>query len=65
MKNSLSLEPDDTGHAILRFKGTLLIRKRPPPYDHHRSLGIGLLWSPTGGLFLMSEVPLGLQVSIE
>ena len=25
------------------YRGTSLIRKRPPPQDHHRALGIGLL----------------------
>ena len=30
----------------------------PPPEDHHRSLGIGLLHGLTGRVFLMSEVPL-------
>ena len=26
-----------------RCRGTSLIRNRPPPYDHHRARGIGLL----------------------
>jgi len=26
-----------------RYRGTSLIRNRPPPYDHHRALGIFLL----------------------
>ena len=25
------------------YRGTSLIRNNPPPYDHHRTLGIGLL----------------------
>ena len=25
------------------YRGTLLIRKRPPPQDHHRTLGMGLV----------------------
>ena len=32
--------------------------KHPPPHDLHKSLSIGLLWGLTGGVFLMSEVPL-------
>ena len=30
-------------------KGVLAHKKRPPPWDHHRSRGIGLLQGPTGG----------------
>ena len=37
-------------------RGTSLIRKRPPPVNHHRFLGTGLLEVPRGGRFLMSEV---------
>ena len=40
------------------YRGTSLIRNRPPPYDHHRALGMVLLQGPRGALFLMSEVPL-------
>ena len=42
------------------LQGYLAHKKHPPGLDHHRSLGIGLhvLYDPTGGLFLMSEVPL-------
>ena len=29
----------------------------PPPKDHHKTLGIVLLWGPRKGVFLMSEVP--------
>ena len=38
--------------------GTSLTRKRTPPYEHHRALGMVLLKGPRGALFLMSEVPL-------
>ena len=27
----------------VRYRGTSLIRKRPPPWDQHRALGIDLL----------------------
>ena len=40
------------------YGGTLLIRKCPPPQDHHRALGISLLQGPRGMRFLMREVPL-------
>jgi len=40
------------------YRGTSLIRKRPPPYDHHRPLGVSLLYGPRGGHFLMIELPL-------
>ena len=40
------------------YRGTSLIRKRPPPRTHHMDLCILLLWGPGIGLFLMSEVPL-------
>ena len=30
----------------------------PPPWNHHRALGTGLLQGPRRRLFLMSEVPL-------
>ena len=33
-------------------------KKTPPPYEHHRSLGIVLLHGPTGWRFLISEVNL-------
>ena len=35
----------------------MLIRKRPPPWDPPRTLGIGLRWGPRGVHFLVSEVP--------
>ena len=34
-----------------RYRGTSLIRKRPLPQDHHRTLGIGLRKGPRGGVF--------------
>ena len=40
------------------IQGYLAHKKHPPPWHHHRYLGIGLLYSPTGGRVLMSEVPL-------
>jgi len=40
------------------YRGTSLIRKRPPPRTHHRALCIVLLQGPRRALFLMSEVPL-------
>ena len=39
-------------------QGYLAHKKHPSPEDHHRSLVVGLLYGPTGGLFLISEVPL-------
>ena len=44
--------------ARFPYRGTSLIRNRPPPQDVHRALGIVLLYGPKGALFLMSEVPL-------
>jgi hypothetical protein len=41
------------------YRGTSLIRNRPPPpKEHHRALGTGLLQGPGGVHFLVSEVPL-------
>ena len=40
------------------LQGYLAHKKHPPPQDHHRFLGIGLLQGSTGGGVLMSEVPL-------
>jgi len=42
----------------LEYRGTSLIRKRPPPYDHHRAPGMVLLQGPRRRRFLMSEAPL-------
>ena len=36
-------------------KGTSLIRTPPPPWDHHRALGIGVMQDSVGRQFLMSE----------
>ena len=47
--------PSPCGRAL---QGYLAHQKHPPPQNHHRSLGIGLLQGHTGGVFLMSEVPL-------
>ena len=41
-----------------RYRGTSPIRNSPPLQDHHRTLGIVLLWGPSRGVFFMSEVPL-------
>ena len=40
------------------IQGYLAHKKPPPLWDHHRALGICLLWGPRGALFVMSEVPL-------
>ena len=40
------------------LQGYFAHKEHPPPPDHHRSLGIGLLYGPEGGVLLMSEVPL-------
>ena len=40
------------------YRGTSLMRKRPPPKGHLRALGIAILQGPTGRRFLMGEVPL-------
>ena len=39
-------------------RGTSLMKFTPPGQGHHMALGTGLLQGPTGGLFLMSQVPL-------
>ena len=38
--------------------GYLAHKKCPPPYAHHRDLGMRLLKGPREKRFLMSEVPL-------
>jgi len=48
-----------------RYRDTSPIRRRPPPQDPPRTLGIGLLQGPTGGLFLMGEVPLYVVLAIK
>ena len=40
------------------LQGYLAHKKHPPPQDHPRSLGIGLLYGPRRRQFLVSEVPL-------
>ena len=40
------------------YRGTSLIRKRPPPQDPPRTLGIGLRQGSTGWRFLVSKVAL-------
>ena len=47
------------GRQVSDHRGTLLISKRPPPpWNHHRALGMDLLQGPTGRRFLVDEVPL-------
>ena len=43
---------------VWTYRGTSLIRKRPPPRTHLRTLCIVPLQGPRRALFLMSEVPL-------
>jgi len=43
------------------YRGTSLARKRPPPQDPPRILGVGLLSGLRGVHFLVSEVPLYLS----
>ena len=52
---SFSIESES---AVVVRRGNSLIRNRHPPKDLHRALGIGLLYGPRKGLFLMSKVPL-------
>ena len=40
------------------YRGTSIMKKRPPPQDPPRTLGIVLLQDPSGRRFCMSEVPL-------
>ena len=44
------------------YRGTSLIRNSPSLQEPHMALGMGLLYGPKGGCFLMCEVPLYLQV---
>ena len=46
------------GGCVGGLQGYLAHKKPPPPWDQNRSLGIGLLWGPTGGGGHMSEKPL-------
>jgi len=49
---------ESTKRALVGIQGYLAHKKLPPPYDHRRALGIGLLQGPRRMPFLMSEVPL-------
>ena len=53
---------------MFRYGGNSLIRKRSPPQDHDRTLGMVLLYSAVvigeGGI-LMSEVPFSLRATPE
>ena len=40
------------------YRITSLIRNSTSPYEHHRALGINMLWGPRRSDFLMSEAPL-------
>jgi hypothetical protein len=40
------------------YRDTSLIKNGTLPQDHYRAKGIGLLYSPRRGVFLMSEVTL-------
>ena len=44
--------------GVRLYRGTSLIKKRPPPWGNHMTLGIGLLYGPRRKQFLMGEVPL-------
>ena len=44
--------------GVNRCRGSSPIRKRPPPYDPPRTLGIGLRQGPRWVCFLISEVPM-------
>ena len=39
-------------------RGTSLMRKRQPPKEEHRALGVGWMYGPRKWCFPMSEVPL-------
>jgi hypothetical protein len=44
--------------SVALYRGTSLIRKRPPPHNPPVTLGIGLQQGHGGVIFLVSEVPL-------
>ena len=47
---------------VKSYRGTTLIRNRPPPpKDPSQAQDIGLRYGPRRGVFLMSEVPLQLR----
>jgi hypothetical protein len=51
------LYPQRTSRRGL-VQGNLANKKHPTPWDHHRTLGIGLLMGIRRGVFPMSETPL-------
>jgi len=40
----------NVGSVELYTQGYIVYKKHPPPWDHHRSAGIGLLQGPAGGV---------------
>jgi len=56
--HDLSPAPPQTQPRRGCIQGYLADKKLPTPQDHHRSLGIVLLYGPRRKQFLMSEVPL-------
>jgi hypothetical protein len=44
-------------YLVLCLQGYLAYKKPPHPWDHHRALGMRLLYGPRGGRFLSGEVP--------
>ena len=61
---NLEPERDQASRGEALYRGTSLIRKRRPPEDPPRTLGRGLLKSPRGVRFLVSEEPMH-RMSIE
>ena len=57
-RRELRMKGDESRDTVLAPQEYLVQKKHPSPWDHHRSLGIGLLQGPTGWVFLVSEVPL-------
>ena len=51
-------ESSDGGRGLCTYRGASPIRKRSPPSDLPRTLGIGLRQGARGVRFLVSEVPL-------
>ena len=45
-------------HTEQAYRGTSLIKKRPPPQDHRRALGTGLLLGPRMVRFFVREANL-------
>ena len=50
--------PERRESGVGSYRGTSLIRKRPPSQTHQRGLCIVLLQGPRKALFLVSEAPL-------